>query len=329
MAAQESKQIAADWERLLLQKEAEKLRRKAYNLPLESEPAGVMDVKMDSQWMRRLKARVRARAQREEKRQTWWDSNARVTMTKEPDGQLSIFIYVPGYLRRYRTYQPVKSALKHLDWPSKRVKAMFGHVMPRDIRWFESRNRTYVFSNKRFEAQPWPHALRRLRVQLNDELNRRTQTLQRKYAPYFRPIRVNSVLANRYKGPRDSISAHSDNEPLFGRNPTIISLTLGPPRVFKLSPKTPATFDADRKWTRDQTSLHRAWTVTTQPTPKHKYSAGRWGSSHHGRRRPRLVEHRIDKATAKENVPDNAIRYNMTWRHVVQNPPSFLPRKCK
>lgn len=325
----ESKQIAADWERLLLRKEAEKLRRKAYNLPLESEPAGVMDVKIDSRWMRRLKARVRARAQREEERQRWWDSNARVTVTKEPDGQLSIFIYVPGYLRRYRTYQPVKSALKHLDWPSKRVKVMFGNVMPRDIRWFESRNRTYVFSNKRFEAQPWPYALRRLRVQLNDELNRRTHVLQRKYAPYFRPIRLNSVLANRYKGPRDSISAHSDNEPLFGRNPTIISLTLGSHRIFKLSPKTPATFDADRKWTRVKHPCTAPGPSTHNRHPNINISLGDGDLLIMAGAAQDWWEHRIDKATAKENVPDSAIRYNMTWRHVVQNPPAFLPRKCK
>ena len=287
-------------------------------------------------WMsddgRRRRRRVWVLARREVERQRWWDANAKVSVSVEPDGQKSIFIHVPGYLKRYRTYKPVKEALQRLEWPSQRRKAMFGHEMPRDIRWFDVQNRPYTFSNKRFEAlqEPWPYAFLKLREQLNTELNRRTLELQRQHAPYFRPIRVNSVLANRYQGPNDSISAHSDNEPIFGRNPTIVSISAGASRIFKLTPKSQAKFDADRKWTRVK---HPCTTVGPKArqhaSPTLAFPLGDGDLLVMAGAAQDWWEHRIDKAAPKEKVADNAVRYNMTWRRVITHPPTFLPRKCK
>ena len=104
-----------------------------------------------------LRRRLYRMVDKETKRQKWFDEHARVVAVKEPDGQMSIFIHVPRYLKKYRPSGLVKDSLKTLDWPSKRRVAMFGHVMPRDIRWFDIRNRPYRFSNKEFLASPtWP-----------------------------------------------------------------------------------------------------------------------------------------------------------------------------
>lgn len=48
----------------------------------------------------------------------------------------------------------------------------------------------------------------------------------------------NSVLANQYRNGSDSVSWHSDDEPEFGQEPTIISLSLGSTRVFKIRENT-------------------------------------------------------------------------------------------
>lgn len=44
----------------------------------------------------------------------------------------------------------------------------------------------------------------------------------------------NSVLLNRYRGGRDSIGMHADDEPELGTNPVIASISLGAVRTFVL-----------------------------------------------------------------------------------------------
>jgi alkylated DNA repair dioxygenase AlkB len=71
------------------------------------------------------------------------------------------------------------------------------------------------------------------RSELETDLNAKTQELQVEYAPYFRPVQLDSMLWNRY-GPQDSVSAHADDETILGSNPTVVSLSLGETRVFKV-----------------------------------------------------------------------------------------------
>jgi alkylated DNA repair dioxygenase AlkB len=278
--------------------------------------------------MRRLRRRLWTLGRLDALRQRWWDKHAQVTVVIEPDHQKSVFVYVPQYLKRYNVYHDIKRSLRKLEWPSKRVNVMYGNVMPRDIRWFQTRNKPYDFSGKRFVAENslWPKGFHQLRKQLNEELNRRTLTLRRKCNPFFRACRVNSVLTNRYRGPRDSISAHSDNEPLFGRNPTIVSISLGTTRTFKLSRKTLTKFEVDRKWTRVRNPLTTPGPTKADRKKNLQYELGDGDLLIMAGAAQDWWEHRIDKDTSG-TISENAIRYNMTWRRVVPNPPSYLPRR--
>lgn len=47
----------------------------------------------------------------------------------------------------------------------------------------------------------------------------------------------NSCLLNLYRGGADSLAWHSDNEPLYGPQPTIASVSFGTPRDFLLRRK--------------------------------------------------------------------------------------------
>ena len=49
------------------------------------------------------------------------------------------------------------------------------------------------------------------------------------------------MLLNRYRDGKDSIGAHSDDEPELGDSPTIASISLGVTRKFILKPKTGGT----------------------------------------------------------------------------------------
>jgi alkylated DNA repair dioxygenase AlkB len=47
-------------------------------------------------------------------------------------------------------------------------------------------------------------------------------------------VTFNSVLLNRYRGGQDSVSWHADDEPEFGKNPVIASVSFGGTRLFQL-----------------------------------------------------------------------------------------------
>lgn len=52
-------------------------------------------------------------------------------------------------------------------------------------------------------------------------------------------IHFNSFATNLYRDGHDSIGWHSDDEPMFGKNPVIASLSFGDERMFELRKKPP------------------------------------------------------------------------------------------
>ena len=53
-------------------------------------------------------------------------------------------------------------------------------------------------------------------------------------------LRFNSVLCNLYRDCKDSVDWHADDEPVFGENPTIASISLGCTRNFDLKKRAPS-----------------------------------------------------------------------------------------
>lgn len=254
-------------------------------------------------------------------RHQWWTRHANTRIIHEPDGHVSILIHVPRYM-----YANNKSAaiavhemLKNQEWPQQRVKVMMGHVMPRDVVWYQKEQVPYVFSRKRFEAQPkWPQPLVDLCDYLNQDLNELTKPLQSLYSSSFQPICLNSVLLNRYVTQNDSISPHADNEPLFGKYPTIVSLSCGATRTFKVSRKSPKIFDKELKFAKHL--LPAAVTMSANPsktkTTTYSYTLRDGDLFIMAGATQDYWHHRIDKElTFRGNA--NTLRYNMTWRNVV------------
>jgi alkylated DNA repair dioxygenase AlkB len=50
-------------------------------------------------------------------------------------------------------------------------------------------------------------------------------------------VTFNSVLLNRYRSGQDSVSWHADDEPEFGKNPVIASVSFGESRLFQFRHK--------------------------------------------------------------------------------------------
>ncbi len=104
-----------------------------------------------------------------------------------------------------------------IPWEQKTIR-MYGHEtpVPRLTCWFG--DAAYAYSGTENVAHAWLPELEALRTRLEDETG----------------AQFNSCLANVYRGGRDSVSWHSDDEPELGVNPTIASVSLGDTRDFRL-----------------------------------------------------------------------------------------------
>jgi alkylated DNA repair dioxygenase AlkB len=107
-----------------------------------------------------------------------------------------------------------------ISWETHRIR-LFGREVdsPRLSCWIGDPDAVYTYSGTRFEPNPWPDALLRVRARLHDETG----------------VDFNSVLANLYRDGRDAMGWHRDGEPELGNEPVIASLSLGATRRFVLN----------------------------------------------------------------------------------------------
>lgn len=104
-----------------------------------------------------------------------------------------------------------------IEWAQRTVK-VFGrvHPQPRLTRWYG--DAPYTYSNLTWEASPMPALVAALRDQV-EALTSET---------------FNSVLCNLYRDGSDTVSWHSDDEPVFGGDPVVASLSFGVTRGFQV-----------------------------------------------------------------------------------------------
>ena len=132
----------------------------------------------------------------------------------------------------------------------------------------------YTYSGVRHEANAWTPDL----LAIRDMVETATGT------------EFNSVLLNYYRpGHRDSIGMHADDEPEFGRNPVIASVSLGHVREFVLAPKP------GREGRRTVIALPHGSLLTMAGATQTNW------------------KHGIDK----ERLPSAAGRINLTFRRLV------------
>lgn len=93
--------------------------------------------------------------------------------------------------------------------------------IPRQQAWYGEADTAFSYSGQRFNPLPFTADLRVIKAAIE-------QTTDADF---------NSALVNRYRDQRDSVAMHADDEPEFGVDPQIASLSLGASRVFSLKPK--------------------------------------------------------------------------------------------
>lgn len=89
---------------------------------------------------------------------------------------------------------------------------------PRLIAWYGDSHAAYTYSGITHSPLPWLPLL----IEIKNNIEQ------------FTRHEFNSVLCNLYRNGQDSMGWHADKEPELGKNPCIVSLSLGEERLFKL-----------------------------------------------------------------------------------------------
>lgn len=139
------------------------------------------------------------------------------------------FLYVPQFFSSIESDKMFKVLKEELDWKHQSIMLFGKEVMqPRLTAWYADEGVRYTYSGRLHEPMPWHPLLDRLRHH---------------FASHFH-IRLNSVLANDYRHGSDSMGWHSDDEPELGKQPNIVSLSLGQSRRFLIRRRQ----DFKQKW---------------------------------------------------------------------------------
>ncbi len=109
--------------------------------------------------------------------------------------------------------------VEETPWRSEKI-VMWGreYAQPRLLAWYGDPGAAYAYSGTRYEPLAWTPLLADLRRRVEDAAG----------------AEFNSVLLNFYRGERDSMGMHSDDEPELGPEPVIASLSLGATRTLVL-----------------------------------------------------------------------------------------------
>lgn len=112
------------------------------------------------------------------------------------------------------TFEDMRQAIV---WEQRSVR-VFGklHPQPRLTKWYGEVAYTYSGLSWAPEAMP----------ELVDGVRRRVEAMTGE--------RFNSVLCNLYRDGSDCVGWHADDEPIFGGDPVVASVTFGAARTFKL-----------------------------------------------------------------------------------------------
>jgi alkylated DNA repair dioxygenase AlkB len=106
-----------------------------------------------------------------------------------------------------------------IDWRQEEVLVCGRrHAVPRLVAWHGDPGARYTYSGTPHEPLPWTPALERIR--------HRVQAIA--------VCEFNAALLNLYRGGRDGMGWHADDEPELGPEPVIASVSLGAVRRFCL-----------------------------------------------------------------------------------------------
>ena len=116
---------------------------------------------------------------------------------------------------------PLEDLENSIDFQQLSLKLYGREVLqPRLVAWYGPC--AYTYSGLTLPARPMPAVLADLAKIASEQAGEE----------------FNSVMCNLYRDGSDSVSWHADDEPIFGRDPVIASLSFGSPRKFVVKHNT-------------------------------------------------------------------------------------------
>src|SRR4051812_48601024 len=131
-------------------------------------------------------------------------------------------VFYPAYFPTAEADRLLEQLIATTGWRQDSMK-MFGESkpLPRLTAWYGDPGTRYVYSGIVNEPLPWTAALAEVK----------------EAAEAASGVAFNGVLLNRYRTGRDSMGWHADDEPEFGDEPVIASVSFGGSRTFQLRHK--------------------------------------------------------------------------------------------
>jgi alkylated DNA repair dioxygenase AlkB len=136
-----------------------------------------------------------------------------------PEAEVVLY---PEFFPKAEADRLLELLVETTEWRQDSMK-MFGELkpLPRLTAWYGDTGARYVYSGIVNEPLPWTAALAEVKGAVEAAAG----------------MPFNGVLLNRYRTGRDSMGWHADDEPEFGANPVIASVSFGGTRNFQLKHK--------------------------------------------------------------------------------------------
>jgi alkylated DNA repair dioxygenase AlkB len=136
-----------------------------------------------------------------------------------PDAEV---LFCPDFFPAADADRLLRELLATTAWRQEAFK-MYGKEMPfpRLTAWYGDEGTAYTYSGLKNVPAPWTPAILEVKRAVEPACG----------------ATFNSVLLNRYRSGQDSVSWHADDEPEFGKNPVIASVSFGESRLFQFRHK--------------------------------------------------------------------------------------------
>lgn len=130
--------------------------------------------------------------------------------------------YFPGFLDAAEADRLQEALMNEIDWASDRIK-VFGKlfITDRQVAWYADEGLNYTYSGAQKTPKAWTNSLLEIKQK----------------AEMFTGKKFNACLLNLYHTGEEGMGWHSDNEPELGKEPVIVSISLGAKRKFAFKHK--------------------------------------------------------------------------------------------
>lgn len=156
-----------------------------------------------------------------------YDKLQRVILSTSSQLNLGELLYNNTFIDREPADNFYDALVRKIEWKQRPVKVFGIEIMqPRKVSFASKSGKPYPYTGQVLESQEW--------IIEFDEL---ATLVQNAIMPEYKGTYFNSVHMNLYENGEHHIGWHSDDEPLWGKEPVIASISFGASRKFQLKEK--------------------------------------------------------------------------------------------